>query len=337
MAGTTPLFEKAQRDRVEKGLQNEAITDHPLLFYMMKSRRISFGRDINNVQIEIHPRHDSTPLDTWGRMTPSTAAEKEVTITASYTDGAYAKNTALSALDRRKFKANENEVYVKSREDLRILLDAAKDRFHEQLRVGTGVAGASGEGESIVGMNTVVPLVPAGASYATIPFTGNEDFWQPQVIDGDLGPSTDFDLDRYNRISKVISDTTLRQDGRVWRPNIGFISADLMLTLREEWFDRGQENPNNSGIKAHLGANQDSIWIDGVEFFIDENVRTDTVECFNTGSMELRFMDDRMWVMEEKPDFSKYGTPTVLEITNGVVFIVTRPRLNGIVKNANAA
>lgn len=335
---SSPMFSLANRSKLVKGIRDEAIQFHPLLKKLEAKGRIKYNQNCNTVTRNIRLDYSNQQLSTWGRATPLNASEEDLLVQATYTTGALYSARFLSGYDKRLYKGDETRVFSVAEEAMKELTGNAMNQLYTLLRTGDGTTIGAGGGVQPVGLNSALPTTLGSGSYAGIAWSGNNNY-KSQLLNGDGGSSTDWVLDSYERLSQIISLCTLRTNEGFEKPDIGFCSRANLVHLREVYFNRGtSSNPRSnedSSATAELGSNGDYIVVDGVPIYQDDNVRSNTIEIWNTNSIEIWLADSDLWTMEEKPMHNIVGGARAVELSNIMCIQVTRPRLNGLIVNAN--
>lgn len=329
MSTVQPMFSERLRDAVERKLNEEAFKNMPFLRMLKKKKRIVYGKQVKDNVHLIHPRMGGSGARTFDRFTTNSSTEKEQVIEARYTHGQYFDEEPVSGLDKiLNIKGDDSIIFDNVAEVSRILMMRIAQDYYDQLYEGDGTAVGTGQGQSIVGINNILFATPAGQSYATIPFTGNTDFWQHGTVNG-----ASWIGNEYNRIITAKSAATLRtDDGMALKPDFALANTAYINSIREVFFDKSNYQNPNAGMVASMGSEDDSINVDGIEWMPDDTVPANTAYLFNSSSWELRSAFSTLFRFDEKPSYQHTAPGTaVLQMTNVSVLKCLRPRLNAVI------
>lgn len=333
MSTVQPLFSQRLRDAVEKKLNEEAFKHMPLLAMLKEKGRILFNTQSRENTHYVHPRMNGVGARTFDRLSTNTSTENEKSIELRYTHGQYFDEHPVSGLDEILNMGDDSQIFDNVAKVGEILMRRQAQDFYTELFAGDGTAKGPHGGQSIVGLNNILYAVPAGNTYATVPFTGNTDWWQHGTVSGATWIGNE-----YNRIVTTRESCTLRTDeGMAFKPDFAIANRKYINDLRELFFDKSNYQNPRPGMTARIGTNNDGIEVEGISIMPDDEVPAQTMYFLNSSSWELRSNFSELIRFDEKPSYNHTAPGTrVLQTTMVCVLKCLRPRLNAVLHSLPA-
>lgn len=326
-------------DNISKLITNENINHNPLLNQLESHGRIRRNSNMFDFGHRLKAFDATDTLTTFGVDTPRNIQQRGTNITATWTRGQYVDSVFIDKLqDMLEANAGFTLLYNTAKESIKDLARTSRQQFDKQLRAADGTAiGPEADGQSMIGSDAV--LLSSATSAGGIAYSGNA-WWTPAFIDADAGPSTDFDADRYERFQAFHRATTLFQEGkRISANQVGFMSHQLMQRMvRSEFLLATTGNHFNKGTdSASIGVKNDHVLeIDGVNYFVDNGLASNTVELWDMDHVFLDLIGSNIWKTKFGVQGDKVLDPGFMEMTAIARLRWDRLRTSGSMRNANA-
>jgi hypothetical protein len=330
----------AFRERVEKGFEDEAIQNDPLLAILKAEGCVEMSQPVGGDTFTVHPEWADEDLepDTYGRYTDFTPRESVEMYQAVTEGGHYQDSEIISGVDVDDLEAADDiDRFIPIFETAQNLVEERFERIlTSELMYGDQAAGASGDGQRILGITEAIPddALPGAFSLHGIPFSGNT-WWSPTEFGPADGDNGNYDEDFYQLILKANRAASVESSDKSKRRSPTYLLASPAEVDRiKVLMHRRTGNYPLSEKDAVIGF--DTVKIQGTKLKVVEsgNMPDNRLLVFHPKAFKLHFKFKRMVRVNVIRDTRKVGHPYMIQLDTGMDLQYRRPRMVSWVRTA---